>query len=214
MSFDLVLFQGILLLSSLYTNLKPSFCFVFRKTLHIVRLFIQQRHEPNKRRIILHSLTHTLSHGIHLINRIEPVMNIHLPLPSPSSQCLLQTTASSFKDTQDRTIILRGTNLGGSSKLPYGRASHQLYHFFEEGESGDVTYVGRPFLLWDPNLGSGYSDEEEDKDDNSKERKRRWYTSKWEDSADCHLARLKGWGFNLLRYVVTWEALEHDGPYV
>lgn len=32
------------------------------------------------------------------------------------------------------------------------------------------------------------------------------------DVADEHLARIRSWGYNTIRYIITWEAIEHERP--
>jgi Glycoside hydrolase family 5 C-terminal domain/Cellulase (glycosyl hydrolase family 5) len=59
---------------------------------------------------------------------------------------MIHVEGSNFKDEQGRTLLLRGVNLGGSTKVPYtpDGASHIQESFFNHRQ---VSFVGRPFPL-------------------------------------------------------------------
>ncbi len=91
---------------------------------------------------------------------------------------MLRTENEWFIDKFGRCVLLRGVNLGGSSKVPFepNGATHIKTDF---SNHKDVSFVGRPFPL---------------------------------KEAEDHFSRLKHWGFNCLRFLMTWEAIEHAGP--
>ncbi len=91
---------------------------------------------------------------------------------------MIHVDGSHFKDEHGRTLMLRGVNLGGSSKIPFtpNGATYIRDGFFAHRS---VSFVGRPFPL---------------------------------EEADEHFTRLRSWGLTFLRFLVTWEAIEHAGP--
>jgi len=90
----------------------------------------------------------------------------------------MRIDGSSIKDEFGRTLMLRGVNLGGSSKIPFSPdgATFRQEDFFDHK---NVSFINRPFPLAE---------------------------------AEEHFTRLKSWGFTFLRFLVTWEAIEHAGP--
>ncbi len=91
---------------------------------------------------------------------------------------MVRAEAGWLVDEYGRKLLLRGVNLGGSTKVPAGPegGTWNPEGFFDHR---NVSFVGRPFPL---------------------------------DEADEHFARLREWGLTLVRFLVTWEAIEHAGP--
>jgi hypothetical protein len=87
-----------------------------------------------------------------------------------------------FQDEFGRTLLLRGVNLAGTTKMPArpdGATFRGIGDPHWSAGHRNVSFVGRPFPL---------------------------------EEADEHLARLRAWGLTFVRFLVTWEAIEHEGP--
>lgn len=142
-----------------------------------------------------------------------------IPTTSPATGAPLpahyiHTLDSNFVDQNSRVRILRGVNLCGSSKAPVGQPSWMLDGFWEAVEAGDgQSFIGRPLELTKDEI-RRMNIPHHGPDGQQQQQPLRFDLGSLGDmgEADIHLARLRGWGFTLLRFVFTWEALEHAGP--
>ena len=90
----------------------------------------------------------------------------------------LRIDGKTFRDSPNREITVRGSNVAGEAKYP-AKPDVPTYVSDNFFDSDDVSFVNRPFPLED---------------------------------AHMHFAKLRKWGYNNIRYVFTWEAIEHAGP--
>jgi hypothetical protein len=113
-----------------------------------------------------------------MINKrfFQPVLMKNLP--SAGEENRVYAIKQYLGDDQGRFLLLRGCNLGGSSKIPFFRGAVPAGAAALQNP-GEASFVGRPFPA---------------------------------EEAGAHFERLRRWGLTFVRFLITWEALEPQGP--
>nr|XP_018263853.1 uncharacterized protein I303_03727 [Kwoniella dejecticola CBS 10117]OBR86011.1 hypothetical protein I303_03727 [Kwoniella dejecticola CBS 10117] len=108
-------------------------------------------------------------------------------------------------------LLLRGVNLGSTSKYPTLPNSLTEYSNLQGSSRSERDHKRRILAGQESHLGEEevglYSEAEQGGRDG-------WFVGRPFpiEEADVHLLRLKAWGFTTIRYLIVWEALEHGGP--
>lgn len=101
------------------------------------------------------------------------------------TKCLpLTVEDGELVDVQGRRVVLKGINVDAAMKLPV--KPFMPSYLGDASKADDLFYDGDNVSF----VGRPFPLEE----------------------AEEHFRRIKSWGFNTIRYLVTWEALEHEGP--
>lgn len=87
-------------------------------------------------------------------------------------------------DSKGRKVTLKGINMDGAAKLP---ATPYMPSYKGDSSKGDDVFFDGDNVSF---VGRPFPIEE----------------------AHQHFLRIKSWGYNTIRYIITWEALEHKGP--
>ncbi|KAI1319894.1 hypothetical protein EDD11_002568 [Mortierella claussenii] len=136
---------------------------------------------------------------------------VALPSTPPSSRLRVVPDDPFFRDTDtQRAWLLRGVNLSGSCKFP----KYPVPVPSHVGGDAFLTYSTLSSPISSSSAQNMNSDDAE-ADETSRNAKARisFVGRPFElKEADEHLARLKHWGFRMIRWVVTWEAIEHQAP--
>lgn len=104
--------------------------------------------------------------------------------PHPIKCEYLRSKDGYFIDSQGRKVILKGINVDGASKLPVS-PSLPTYKG-NANDADDIFFDGDNVSFVGRPFGI--------------------------DEAELHFQRIKSWGYNTIRYIITWEAIEHKGP--
>ncbi|KAF9997820.1 hypothetical protein BGZ79_008486 [Entomortierella chlamydospora] len=154
--------------------------------------------------------------------------------PSTSSRLRVVPDDVFLRDSNNRAWLLRGVNLSGSCKFPRypvpvpsnigGKAFLEPRSSMKRvGENGNSTdgaglkhadeHVSNLNEHAHVNANEMSNRNEQAQQSATQEGKISFVGRPFElEEADEHLARLRHWGFRMIRWVVTWEAIEHQGP--